>query len=61
MDLRPYQQAAVEAVERTFTRGFRSCLVQMPTGTGKTILFASLAERAVMRGERVLVLAHRRT
>lgn len=59
MELRPYQQAAVEAVERTFTRGFRSCLVQMPTGTGKTILFASLAERAVMRGERVLVLAHR--
>ena len=59
MELRPYQQLAVEAVERTFTRGFRSCLVQMPTGTGKTILFAALAERAVMRGERVLVLAHR--
>ena len=59
MELRPYQKAAVEAVEATFARGFRSCLVQMPTGTGKTILFAALAERAVMRGERVLVLAHR--
>ena len=59
MELRPYQMAAADAVERAFGRGFRSCLVQLPTGTGKTILFAALAERAVLRGERVLVLAHR--
>ena len=59
MELRPYQMAAADAVEGAFARGFRSCLVQMPTGTGKTILFAALAERAVLRGERVLVLAHR--
>ena len=59
MELRPYQRAAADAVEAAFRRGFRSALACLPTGTGKTVLFAALAQRAVMRGERVLILAHR--
>jgi len=31
----------------------------LPTGTGKTIVFASVAEEFVRRGKRVLILAHR--
>lgn len=51
MILRSYQRAAVNAVA-DLQRG----LIAMPTGTGKTVVFAELARLA--RG-RVMVLAHR--
>ena len=56
MKLRPYQQAALEAVRETYRQGHRSALVVMPTGTGKTVLFAEVSRLA--KGP-VLVLAHR--
>ena len=56
MQLRPYQQAALEAVRAAFGRSERRTLVVMPTGTGKTVLFAEIARLA--KGP-VLVLAHR--
>lgn len=56
MALRPYQTAALEAVREAYRRGHRSVLVVMPTGTGKTVLFAEISRLA--KGP-VLVLAHR--
>jgi len=62
--LRPYQQAAVEATEAGW-RGIdgeppaTKQLLSMPTGCGKTVVFAHLALREVERGHRVCVLAHR--
>lgn len=56
MQLRPYQQQAIHATREAFQKGHRSALVVMPTGTGKTVLFAEIARLA--RGP-VLVLAHR--
>ncbi|MEM7516661.1 MAG: DEAD/DEAH box helicase family protein [Planctomycetota bacterium] len=56
MSLRPYQTAALEAVRSAYKDGHRSALVVMPTGTGKTVLFAEIARLA--KGP-VLVLAHR--
>ncbi len=56
MELRPYQRAALEAVRAAYRRGRRRVLVVMPTGTGKTVLFAEIAR--IARGP-VLVLAHR--
>lgn len=58
-ELRPYQLAAIEAVEARFAAGERATLVVLPTGTGKTVLFAELARRRVTAGHRALVLAHR--
>lgn len=58
MDLRPYQQEARNAVFREWDRVRRTLLV-LPTGCGKTIVFAKTAEECVRRGMRVLVLAHR--
>ena len=58
MELRPYQNEAVEAVERAFS-DVRSTLLVLPTGCGKTIVFSSIAAREVRRGGRVLILAHR--
>ena len=59
MDLRPYQEAARAAIHGEWDQGRRKTLLVLPTGTGKTIVFAAVAEDQVRRGERVLVLAHR--
>lgn len=59
MVLRHYQSAAVDAVRDAARRG-RNPLVVMPTGTGKTVVFAELIRSAEARvGGRTLVLAHR--
>lgn len=55
--LYPYQQEALQAVRIALSK-HRSTLVVMPTGCGKTVLFAAVAELARRRG-RILVLAHR--
>lgn len=57
--LRPYQQEAKDAVFEKWGEGTRKTLLVLPTGTGKTIVFASVTEECVRRGERVLILAHR--
>lgn len=56
MQLRPYQQEALEAVREAYRKKHARVLVVMPTGTGKTVLFAEIARLA--KGP-VLVLAHR--
>ena len=57
--LRPYQQEAKNAVFEKWNAGTRKTLLVLPTGTGKTIVFASATEECVRHGERVLILAHR--
>ena len=59
MELRPYQQEAEQAVLNEWDRGVDKTLLVLPTGTGKTVVFAKIAEECVRRGRRVLVLAHR--
>ncbi|MDX2199602.1 MAG: DEAD/DEAH box helicase family protein [Phycisphaerae bacterium] len=59
MQLRPYQQQAVDAVyEHLRTRDDSPCVV-IPTGGGKTPLIAAICRDAVQRWQgRVLILAH---
>jgi superfamily II DNA or RNA helicase len=54
--LRPYQREAVAAVLAARRSGVRRMLVCLPTGSGKTVIFAHLARLA---RRQVLVLAHR--
>jgi superfamily II DNA or RNA helicase len=56
MVLRSYQQRVVSAVEAGWAQ-FQRQLVVMPTGGGKTIVFAHLAHRSLPA--RTLILAHR--
>jgi superfamily II DNA or RNA helicase len=56
--LRPYQEAAVEAVSREWEEGKDRVLIVLPTGTGKTIVFSTIAFDRAHIG-RVLILAHR--
>lgn len=58
MELRPYQQEAREAVFEQWETVDRTLLV-LPTGCGKTIVFARITEDCVRKGDRVLILAHR--
>ena len=58
MDLRPYQQEAKTAIFHEWEQYDKTLLV-LPTGTGKTVVFASVAEDCVKSGSRVLILAHR--
>lgn len=59
MKLRPYQETAVEKIHGEWDTGHRKTLLVLPTGTGKTITFAKVAEDQVRAQERVLILAHR--
>ncbi len=54
--LRPYQQSAIDAVLAARRQGVRRQLVCLPTGAGKTVIFAELSRLAKRQ---VLVLAHR--
>ena len=59
MELRPYQKEAKDAVFEQWENGTRKTLVVLPTGCGKTIVFAKITEDCVSHGDRVLILAHR--
>lgn len=59
MELRPYQQEARSAVESEWDSGNTRTLLVLPTGCGKTIVFAKISEDRVRQGDRVLILAHR--
>lgn len=59
MELRPYQQQAKDAIFREWSQGHSKTLLVLPTGCGKTIVFAKVAEECVRHGDRVLIMAHR--
>lgn len=57
MELRPYQIEAMQAIYAEWKERQRTLLV-LPTGCGKTIVFANVAKDQTKNG-RVLILAHR--
>lgn len=59
MELRPYQQEAKDAIFDQWASGVNKTLLVLPTGCGKTIVFAKVTEDCVRNGDRVLILAHR--
>src|SRR5271166_533250 len=60
MGLRDYQQAAIDAIIKEYDAGVARQLISMPTGSGKTVVFAHLyaALRSRLPGK-MLVLSHR--
>lgn len=59
MQLRYYQEQAIERVEDSFRRGNKGCFLCLPTGGGKTVIFTEIIRRAVAQGKRCVVVAHR--
>lgn len=58
-ELRPYQTEAKNAVLSEWALGHKKTLFVLPTGCGKTVVFASVTEEQVHKGHRVLIMAHR--
>ena len=59
MQLREYQQEAVDAVYRHLRERDDNPVVVCPTGSGKSLVIAQIASDSVWRWNgRVLVLAH---
>ena len=59
MELRPYQSEAKQAIFNQWDQGKKKTLLVLPTGCGKTIVFAKVTEDCVRQGKRVLIMAHR--
>lgn len=59
ISLRPYQEEARTKIKDEWDKGNKKTLLVLPTGCGKTIVFAKVAEDMVKKGKRVLILAHR--
>jgi ATP-dependent helicase IRC3 len=58
VSLRPYQRECLDRIRARYQEGARRVLVSLPTGTGKTVVFAALPAFFKMQ-KRMLVLAHR--
>lgn len=58
VELRPYQAEGIEAVKMHMA-AYQNQLVTLPTGTGKTVVGATIAQDIAQQDGRVLMLAHR--
>ena len=61
MQLREYQQEAVDAAYESLKGVLCNPLIDLPTGSGKSLVLAEIARRAVKDYDgRVIILAHRK-
>jgi hypothetical protein len=58
MNLRPYQTQLVTEIRGQYQLGHKAVLAVLPTGGGKTVCFAHIAQAASVKGNRVLILVH---
>lgn len=59
MQLRDYQESALQQVRRELGQGHKSVLLVAPTGAGKGTIAAHVLRNTVARGGRALFLVHR--
>jgi DNA repair protein RadD len=60
LDQRPYQTRDVEQLGVAYTGGARAACYCLPTGGGKTVVFAHISHRVASKGHRTAILTHRR-
>ena len=59
IQLREYQLQSLEKIHAAF-QSCQSVLFQMPTGTGKTVLFSALTQQYHDQNKQILIIVHRR-
>jgi DNA repair protein RadD len=57
--LRDYQATGIKQIQEAFAQRHFRVLFVLPTGGGKTIIFAEITLRAAAKGNGVIILAHR--
>jgi superfamily II DNA or RNA helicase len=57
--LPPYQERDLAAIRAAFAGGGQRVCYQAPTGSGKTLLFATIVAGATARGNRTVIPGHR--
>jgi len=60
MQLRDYQTKAISDLRTSFQKGNKAPLLVMPTGSGKTVVFAEISKRLRQNKNNVLILVHRK-
>lgn len=60
IELRDYQIKSITDIRNAYIKGFRAPLLVSPCGSGKTVIFAYIAENASRKQKRILILVHRR-
>jgi len=60
INLRPYQDGAIENLRASIFAGNNRVLLQAATGAGKTIIACEMIRRATAKQKRVLFIAHRK-
>jgi len=60
MNLRWYQKEAIDAVWGYWGRGKMQPVIELPTGSGKSLVLASIAWKAADNGAKVLIATHRK-
>lgn len=58
--LRDYQAKGIADIRGALAAGAKAPCFVLPTGGGKTTMFGSMSHSAILKGRRVMVLAHRR-
>ena len=59
VQLRPYQKQKIKEIYDVW-QSHRSVMLQMPTGTGKTVLFNQIVKDELANNSKVLIIAHRK-
>jgi superfamily II DNA or RNA helicase len=60
LELRDYQSSIIAKTHRSMLAGHKRPLVTLPTGAGKTVVFAWLANQTQLKNKTVWFLVHRR-
>lgn len=60
IELRPYQQQAVNDIRQSYRNGNKNVVFVLPTGMGKTETFIYMAQQAINNGKRVYFLVHKK-
>lgn len=60
IQLRPYQQTAVDEIRGAFREKFKAVLFVLPTGGGKTYTFSYIADSSAAKQKSVCIIVHRK-
>ena len=60
MELRNYQDLAINDIRTLFKQGKKKVLLVSPTGSGKTVIACAMIQKALEKNKQCLFVAHRR-